>query len=135
MTELRLHILPEAYEMSLDGKTLAALPEGASALLRGSGARLREIDIERLIEAAEDWIMPTSKSLQHLKLRVHDATGRLSHALEAQMLWTPSEVEVAFDRVFHAVGHGEDVDRESAADIVLLRELVHHGRLVSVAVD
>jgi hypothetical protein len=40
-----------------------------------------------------------------------------------------------FTRVFDSVGHGRAIDRDAAADVVLVRELVHHGRLACVWIE
>jgi hypothetical protein len=121
--------------LRLGGEVLAVLRGGSGALLRDSGERLGEVGVERLIEAAEEWLMPSSKAIQQLRLHVHDATGRVRTALGPQVHWTPAEVEQAFTRSFDAVAHGRSVDRETVADVVLLRELVHHGDLAGISME
>lgn len=135
MKELRLEIRPDAYELWLDGEPLAALPGGAAALLRGSSEPLRERDIELLIERSEEWLMPSSKAFQQLELRVRDAAGRLHSSLGAQASLTPAETEQAFNGAFDAVAHHRALDRERVADVVLLRELVHHGNLTRMVLE
>ena len=135
MKDLRLEIRRDAYELLLDGEPLATLIGGAAALLRGSGERLREADVEVLIERSEDWLMPSSKAFQQLELRVRDTAGRLRSLLEARGTLTPAETEQAFNRAFDAVAHQRAVDREGLADVVLLRELVHHGSLARIVFE
>ena len=131
-TGLHLDVRADAYELRLDGEVLARLEGGAAALLRGAGVRLREVDIEAAIERSEDWLMPSSKRIEGLDLRVRDATGRVRAALGDQASFTTEQVEQAFNRAFDAVAHGRPIDPESVADVVLLRELAHHGRLARV---
>ena len=135
MSELRLEVRTDAYELRLDGAVLARLQGGASALLSGAGDRLRELDIEAAIERSEDWLMPSSKSIEGLELRVRDATGRVRGTLGDRESLTPEELEQAFDRAHDAVAHARATGREGVADVVLLRELVHHGRLARVVVE
>lgn len=49
--------------------------------------------------------------------------------------FTNADVEQVFTSVFDAVGHGRSIDRHGSADVVLVRELVHHGRLSSVWIE
>jgi hypothetical protein len=49
--------------------------------------------------------------------------------------FTAEDVERVFTRVFEAVGHGRAIDRHGVADVVLVRELVHHGRVLRVWVE
>lgn len=132
MSELFLDVRSDAYELSLEGEVIARLEGGASALLSGARDRLREFDIEAAIERSEDWLMPSSKRFQGLELRVVDATGRVRRGLGDHSSLTPEQVEHAFNRAFDAVAHERSIDPESVADVVLLRELVHHGKLVRV---
>lgn len=130
-----LDIHPHAYELWLDGRLLARLDGGAAALLAGAGERLRPIDIETAIERSEDWLMPSSKAFHGRELQVRDATGRVAGAFSTQPNLAPDDVEAAFTRAFDAVSHGRNTAREGVAHIVLLRELVHHGRLPAILVD
>lgn len=129
MNELLLDVRPDAYELRLEGLLLARLNGGAAALLAGAGERLREIDIETAIERAEEWLMPSSSRLAGLELRVQDATGRIRRSLGAMASCTVDQVEQAFNRAHDTVVHARVADRDSVADVVLLRELAHHGRL------
>ena len=129
MSVVHLDVGPDAYELRLDSEVVARLDGGAAALLTGAGERLREIDIEAVIERAEEWLMPFSKRIEGLDLRVHDDTGRVRRCLGDQASFTTNEVEDAFNRVHDAVVRAKAVDRDSVADAVLLRELAHHARL------
>ena len=132
MTGLKQDVSPAANELRVEGPLLARGDGGAAALLSGAGERLREADVEAAIERAEDWLMPSSKSLEGLELRVHDATGRVRESLGGQASCTVDQLEQAFTRAHDAVAHARVSDREGIADVVLLRELAHHGRLSSV---
>lgn len=135
MSELRLDVGSNAYELRLDGKLLARLDDGAASLVSGAGARLREADLEAAIERSEEWLMPCSKSFQELELRVRDATGRVRRCLGEQALFTPAQVEQAFNRAFDRVAHARSIDRDCVADLVLLRELAHHGKLSAILLE
>ena len=129
MSALHLDIRADAYELRLDGEVLGRLAGGAATLLSGAGERLRELDIETAIERAEEWLMPSSRRFQALELQVHDATGRLRTVLGNQASFTLAQIEDVFDRTHAAVVRGHVTDRAAVADVVLLRELAHHGRL------
>jgi hypothetical protein len=129
MHELELVIADDACTLRLDGQVLARLGGGAAALLSGAGERLRELDIETAIERSEEWLMPSSRLLHGLELTVRDATGRARGMLGGATSFTLAEVEEAFNRAHDAVAHGRAVSRSGVADVVLLRELAHHGRL------
>lgn len=135
MKELRLEIRADAYELWLEDNLLATLPGGAAALLRGSGDPLRASDFEVLIERSEEWIMPASKAFQRLELHVRGATGPLRARLGVQPSLAPSEVEQAFDDGFTQVVRNRTVDRYGIADLVLVRELVHHGSLTTILLE
>ena len=76
--------------------------------------------------------MRFSKSFDSLQLEIRDTTGRLGRQLGKQAVYTLEQVEQAFTRVHDAVVHGQVSDRDAVADVVLLRELAHHGRLSSI---
>ncbi len=128
MNGLQLDITEDAYALRLDGRVLARLEGGAAVLLSGAGERLRELDIEAAIERSEEWLMPFSRLLQGLELRVRDVTGRVRGMLGQQACFTVDKVEQAFADVLDAVAHGRFTRRAGVADVVLLRELAHHGR-------
>jgi hypothetical protein len=129
-----LDIQPDSYELRLNGEVIARLDGGSAALLPGAGA-LRDIDIETAIERSEDWLMPSSRLLCGLELRVRDETGRVRQVMGEQGRFTAEDVEQVFTRVFDAVGHGREIDRYGVADLVLVRELVHHGRVLRVWIE
>jgi hypothetical protein len=135
MNRLQLWVGARAYALSLNGQLLARMEGGASALLAGAGDRLREADIEVAIERAEDWLMPSSKSWQGVELHVQDDAGRLRARLGATAILLPEQVERDFSRAVADVTMGRPVDNEAIADLVLLRELVHHGAVPSVVFD
>ena len=76
--------------------------------------------------------MPFSKSLQGLALQVQDSEVRLRGRLGSGASLTPAEVEHAFSRAFDDVAFGRPIPRDVLADLVLVRELVHHGRVITV---
>jgi hypothetical protein len=129
-----LDVRADAYEMRLNGEVIARLDGGSAALLPGMGA-LRDIDIENAIERSEDWLMPFSKLLSGLELWVRDETGRVREVMGEQGSFTAEDVEQVFSRVFDAVGRGRAIERHDVADVVLVRELVHHGRVSRVSVE
>ena len=128
--ELRLDA--DGYALRLDGSVVAALPGGAAALLAGAPARVTAAHVEAAIERAEDWLMPGSRSWQGLPLRVRDATGRLRERLGAATL-APQQVEEAFTRPWDEVAFERPIAAALVADLVLLRELVHHGAVPRVS--
>lgn len=135
MNQPHLIIEREAYELWLDEKLLTRLPGGAASLLAGAGPQLREIDIEAAIERCEDWLMPFSKPLEGLQLEVRDGTGRLRSYFAGHEQYSVQQVEQTFTRVHDAVVRMQVNDRDGVADVVLLREFAHHGRLSGVLLN
>jgi hypothetical protein len=141
----RLAISESAYTL-LDARDaqwieLARLPAGADALLPPARA-IDEGGLEAAIEVAEDWLMPHATSLRGEVLHVDDATGRLKAGLEAVLSvtgseWTVEEIEGLFLRLVD-LGTGRNPTpalqgrQRFVADVVMLRELAHHGRLQAV---
>lgn len=134
MSSLVLTLLDDAYELSLDAQVIARLEGGALALLAEASEHLREVDIERAIERAEDWLMPSSKSFHGLDLHVRDTSGRLRDRIGAPSMLA-SDVEWAFSGMADDVRLHRAVGRDFVADLVLLRELVHHGDLPRVVLE
>jgi hypothetical protein len=130
-TTAYLDVRLDAYELRLNGEVIARLDGGSAVLLPGTGA-LRDIEIENAIERSEDWLMPFSKLLSGLELRVRDETRRVRKVMGEQGSFTAEDVEQVFTRVFDAVGYGRAIGRDVLADVVLVRELVHHGRIARV---
>lgn len=132
---LELRVDAQGYRLSLDGRVLAHLRGGAAALLAGAGPRVGEGDLEAGIERAEDWLMPSSKSWQDMDMRVKDGLGRLRAGLGMAELLTPDDVERAFSAAVDDVGRGREISVEFVADLLLLRELVHHGAVRRVHLE
>lgn len=141
----RLLIADSAYVLSQTRGgawvELARLPDSAQALLPGVRA-LDEGQLEAAIQVAEDWLTPHAAVLQGEALEVSDMTGRLQSGFVAVLAstkrtWSIESLERAFLKVVdlatgrippsHLKGH-----RAFVADLLLLRELAHHGRLSSV---
>jgi hypothetical protein len=91
MSVAHLDVRADAYELRLNGKLLARLDGGAAALLAGAGERLRDLDIEAAIERSEDWLMPFSKLMSDLELRVQDGTDRVCRVLGEQTRLTATD--------------------------------------------
>lgn len=132
MDAFRLDVQTNSYELHRGAQLVARLDGGALALIPGSGAQLREIDIENAIERSEDWLMPFSKSLRGCELLIRDATGRMATALGGRKSLTIDDMERAFTDAYVAVARGRTAMRDAVADIVLLRELAHHGVLARI---
>lgn len=119
-------------------RELAVLPGGARALL---GPRLvtDEGRLEAAIATAEDWLMPYAAALRGQVLQLDDRTGRLRPALaalvdESQGAWQTPRLEQLFLRVVDlATGRHPPAalaaHAAAVADLLLLRELAHHGQL------
>ncbi|HTH78153.1 MAG TPA: hypothetical protein VL593_04180 [Ramlibacter sp.] len=135
MDDFQLHIELNSYALQLDGQVVSTLAGGAAALMAGAPAQLREIDIENAIERSEEWLMPFSKSFQRRVLRIRDVTGRVKKTLGGRTSLDLQETEQAFSRACDAVSHRRPVAREAVADLVLLRELAHHGMLVRIQLE
>ncbi|WP_417252274.1 hypothetical protein [Castellaniella sp.] len=136
MNQPSLIIEHEAYELWLDEKLLTRLAGGAATLLPEAGSRrLREIDIEAAIERAEDWLMPFSKALQGLQLKICDKTDRLKSYFDEHQPYSVEQIERIFSNVHYEVAHVQEVERNSVADIVLVREFAHHGRLSGIVLN
>ncbi|MGE4243931.1 hypothetical protein [Ramlibacter sp.] len=132
MSALQLRISDAAYEISVDDTVLARLPGGASTLLAGAGERVRELDVETAIERAEDWLMPSSTSFHAFTLVLPEGAGRLAPWFGSDASVTPEQVECVFNRVVDDVAAGRAAQRDAVADLVVLRELIHHGALTAV---
>jgi len=141
MTPARLVIAEDGYTLLhwQGGRwtELAALAGGASALLP-TGYPMNDARLERAIELAENWLMPHAARLAGAVLEVRDATGRVTTSLSELLsvtthAWSLDEVEAMFLRLVElAGGRASQVlnGRQAfVADVLLLRELIHHGRL------
>ena len=111
----------------------------------GTRPRLRAIDEARLeaaIQIAEDWLAPHVAGLRGETLEVADLTGRLVSGLQAVLEstdrhWTIESLERAFQQLVHlATGRVVSPAVQNHAsfivDILVLRELAHHGQLSSI---
>lgn len=122
-------------------REIAVLHGGASALLPPTRL-VDEGRLEAAIEKAEDWLMPHAPRLRGQVLEVIDATGRLASGLDAVLPvatrdWTVDDVEAFFLRLTDAAtgrrpSSALDGRQLFIADIVLLRELAHHGQLLTI---
>lgn len=142
----RLVIEPDAYRLEHkrgdEWVELAVLQGGDIALLP-AGAGLGEAQLERAIEIAEDWLMPHARGMAGEELEVLDAVNRLKTGL-AQVdpvvrdPWTVDAIESLFLALVDGVLRmqqgpaGTDL-RVVLADVLLLRELAHHGQLRGIS--
>lgn len=117
---------------------VARLPGGAGSLLPAGTAAISDAHMEAAIERAEDWLMPHAAALQGEVLEVRDETGRLAAGLRAGYAagateWDTDGWEALFlrvvDRVLGPRAAAQPQDPAFIADVLLLRELAHHGRL------
>ena len=120
---------------------VAVLAGGADRLLP-AGRPIGQAALEAAIEHAEDWLMPHAAGLAGALLEVTDVTGRLAAGLHAVFAsdaraWDAAQLEALFLQLDfmstrpHLAAQLQ-ARREFVADIVLLRELAHHGRLDSI---
>jgi hypothetical protein len=117
---------------------LAVLAGGAAALVRPARP-LDEAELEGAIEIAEDWLMPHARRLRGEVLEVTDETGRLGSGLDAVLSeprreWSIDEFETLFLRLVDMVtGRKPPAAVEArelfVADVLILRELAHHGQV------
>lgn len=118
---------------------IAVLPGGAAALLPST---VDALQLEAAIERAEDWLMPHAARLRGEMLEVHDEIGRVAAGLNevlgvAAPAWSVADVEMYFERIVsQATGRLPSPEIQArapfAADLLLLRELAHHGRLAGL---
>ena len=139
---VRLLIAGDSYTLAEsrdDGaRLIALLPRGAEALL-GSAHPVDEARLEAGIEIAEDWLMPHTARLRGEVLEVLDASHRLKAGLRDVLSVTTNEWRVEdIERFFLTLVEmttgrtpAPVLQSRSAfiADLLLLRELAHHGRL------
>lgn len=115
---------------------LAVLPGGASALLPATRP-LDEARLEMAIEVAENWLMPHARQFQGVVLEVSDTTGRLASGLKDVLSAQPSNWDVAdleqlflrmVDLATGRLASPALAGRQAfVADLLMLRELAHHG--------
>ena len=120
---------------------VAALPGGAESVL----ALARTVDegrLEAAIETAEDWLMPYAAALSGEVLEVRDGTQRLQSGMEQVLSvtgrrWTVDDLEDFFNRVVELATGRHPSPRLAGrqhfiADLLVLRELAHHGRVAEI---
>lgn len=115
---------------------LAVLAGGASALLPVRRP-LDEARLEMAVEVAENWLMPHANRIRDDVVEVEDATGRLASGLKDVLWargsnWGVADIEQLFVRMVDlATGKRASPALEGqqafAADLLMLRELAHHG--------
>lgn len=136
----RLVISEEAYVLQQASDAgwndLSVLNGGASALLPATRP-LDEGRLEMAIEVAENWLMPHARQLRGDVLEVSDTTGRLASGLkdvlsEQPSTWGVADLEQLFLRMVDlATGKRASPELQGqqafVADLLMLRELAHHG--------
>lgn len=142
--DARLVISRSAYALQVarngDWEEHARLPGGAGALLPASLPG--EAALERAIEVAEDWLMPHVAGWAGGMLEIEDATRVLERGLEQVLgavgdAWSNREIEAMFLRMVDLLT-GRNMpaalhdQREFVAALLLVRELVHHGKISGV---
>jgi hypothetical protein len=121
---------------------LALLPGGARSLIPRADL-VHEAGLERAIEMAENWLMPHAARLRGQVLEVTDATGRLATGLRelltvAPAAWSVDDVEALFLRIVDLTTGRSPLAAALkhpffVADMLLLRELAHHGQLAGIS--
>lgn len=122
---------------------VAVLPGGADAIL-ASGRAVDESRLEAAIEIAEDWLMPHAPGLRGEVLEVQDGTQRLKSGMTEVLSVTSSEWSVDDVEGFFLLLLDMATGRHPSpalvgrhpfvADLLILRELAHHGRLAQIRV-
>ena len=120
---------------------LSRLAGGAQRLLPGLNTP-SEAQLEEAIETAENWLMPHVSGLHGQVLDVVDRTGRLTSGLLAvlgtsERSLSLAAIEQAFVKVVDlATGRHASAalnqHRLFVADLLLVRELAHHGQVAGV---
>ncbi len=123
---------------------LSRLYGGAQRLLPGINTPA-EAELEAAIETAENWLMPHVSGLQGQMLDVADPTGRLTSGLlvvlgTSDRCWSIAAIEQAFVKVVDlATGRHAPAalnkHRLFVADLLLVRELAHHGQVGGVCLS
>ena len=145
MMGLELRIEEQTYVLSTfqDGRSieLSRLAGGAQRLLPSINTPAED-QLEAAIEAAENWLMPHVSGLNGQMLDVADPTDRLTSGLRAvletaERYWSLAAIEKAFVKVVDlATGRHAPAalnqHRLFVADLLLVRELAHHGQVSGV---
>lgn len=145
--ELRVEEQAYVLSTSLNGQpvTLSRLQGGADRLLPGIGAP-GEAQLESAIATAEEWLMPhLSGQRKGQALHVTDLTGRLASGLlnvlgTSERVWSLTDIEQVFEKVVDlATGRNPPVALSQhplfVADLLLMREIAHHGQVASVSLS
>lgn len=116
---------------------LARLKSGARALIADN--YVQEAHLEHAIQVAEDWLMPYTALLQGQTLDVRDVTGRLEatlsmYAAQSASYLSLAEIEQVFLTMVDRVLRHAPADVATVADIILVRELAHHGQVTGVRI-
>lgn len=134
MIEVLLEIAPDRLLLQRAGQPVASLLGGIRALLRPGVSWPRPLDIEEAIERAEDWLMPIATDLQGSGMVIKDPSWLLASQLGHGHSYSLEDIERLFNRLVSEVEAGVRHEAQGVAGMVLLRELFHHGRLVSVVI-
>lgn len=145
MVGFELRIEEQVYVLSIlqGGRfiELSRLAGGAQRLLLGLNTP-PQAQLEAAIDTAENWLMPHVSGLRGQMLDVADPAGRLTSGLLAvlgtsERSWSLTAIERAFVKVVDlATGRHAPAalnqHRLFVADLLLVRELAHHGQVTGV---
>lgn len=146
--ELELLIEEKAYVLSTihdaQALELSRFSGGAQQLLPGIGIPT-ESQLEAAIYIAEEWLMPHVKRLDGGALNIQDTSGRWASGLSSILgsrsrSWSLKSIEQDFLKVIELVAgrhppYELDRHRLFLADLLLVRELAHHGKIVSISLQ
>lgn len=132
MNQAHLEITQERLVIKLGAETLSNLPGGTRVLINPKIIFARPLDIEEAIERAEDWLMSFARQLEGSTLVINESSGLLSRWIAYGMPLRLEDIERAFNQLVNDVDAGVRLDAQAVAGMVIVRELFHHGRLVSV---
>lgn len=141
----RLDLSPNAYTLSAwqDGswQELARLDGGAGHLLPAK-SQIDDYRLEVAIQHAEDWIGPHAQGMHGQVLEVNDTLGRMREGLQTVLgvqahSWDIEGIEQCFRQAVD-LATGRVVPAalrerwEFMADLLLVRELAHHGKVAAI---
>jgi hypothetical protein len=120
---------------------IAVLDGGANALIADT-ALLTDVVIERAIDLAEEWLMPHAKTLKGETLCIDDIAGHFRAglleilAVKASTFSVPDIEDHFLEIVALATGRSGSLavrhKNHFVADLILVRELSHHGALTNL---
>ncbi len=145
----RLRVTHDAYVLEMspavpDGpwRELAALRAGGAQALLPAARPMGAAALEEAIQRVEDWLMPHARTLHGEALEVRDEAGRFVPGLvevlaATERAWTVEALERRFlEMIDLATGRvvpaSLQAHRGFVADLVLLRELAHHGQVAGI---